>query len=106
MNRCTFFGEHIGSQTAIHGDGTPLSDEEIAQGEQSDGLLFSVRVFNKRANQARRTDESIINCTVWGSAADFIEENLIPGDRILIKDATAKVEEGIVTFRINDFEII
>lgn len=106
MNRCTFFGEYTGDQRAIHSDGTPLSEEELEDGEKSDGLLFSIRVINKRANQQRRTDESIINCTIWGSAADVIEENLILGDKILIKDATAKVEEGRVTFRINDFELI
>lgn len=106
MNRCTFFGEYTGCQRPIHGDGTPLSEEELEDGEKSDGLLFSIKVINRRANQKRRTDESIINCTIWGSAADFIEENLVLGDKILIKDATAKVEEGRVTFRINDFELI
>jgi single-stranded DNA-binding protein len=105
MNRCTFFGEYTGRQIAIHGDGTPLSEQELEE-EKSEGLLFSVKVCNKRANQTRRIEESIIDCTIWGSAADVIEENLFPGDKILIKDATAKVEEGRVTFRVNDFELI
>lgn len=94
MNQCTFLGK--------------LISKELTNESDTDKINLLLQIENKRRGKKdlRKMDYEHLNFEAWGTAAISIEKNLTFDDYMLIIDSTARNNDGVVNFRINEFKII
>jgi hypothetical protein len=93
MNDCKFFGKIVSRKITTEND--------------TDKIELSITVQKQRKSKSgvSVSESSTLSFEAWDSAAATIEHNTTVGDYLIINSA-AKVDNGRVYFRINEFRIV
>jgi single-stranded DNA-binding protein len=93
MNECIFLGKVV---------------EELKLEEEHGINVLRFRLSVKKYRKSKKgkmVDRSYLNFEAWDTGASTIFDNCVVGDSLLVK-ASARSQNGKVSFRINEFNIV